>query len=356
MVKEPFDVASLIKSCCDIMRHTAERRSLSLIIDVAPSISELPADKRACKQMLLNVIANAIKFTDPGGWVRVSARLAGGSVELSVADNGIGIAEQDPPFSISLVSDAKMARRRGHDASRHGHLFEFTVTMGVVAPRLVFLAFLGLTGSIIYNALYLQDLHGTAVVVAGSRQGVSKPATPSPIELAKLPPVSTDLPPLEPEEGASQLLVRAVQRELATRGFEVGPADGKPSDKTTAAISAYEKAHGLPVTGVATDELLRHILLGDGVQPGGATGSVTGDNAVANAKRGSNVKAVQQVLADLGYAPGPVDGAVGEATTRAVSAFQHDRKIAETGRITPELLRELKRVTGRDLTKMAAER
>ncbi len=67
------------------------------------------------------------------------------------------------------------------------------------------------------------------------------------------------------------------------------------------------------------------------------------------------MRAVQQVLADLGYAPGPVDGALGEATTRAIRAFQHDRKIAETGRITPELLRELKRVTGRDLTKMAAE-
>ncbi len=75
IVKEPFDVAPLVKSCCDIMRHTAEQRSLSLIMDVAPGIPELPADKRACKQMLLNVISNAIKFTDPGGWVRVSARL-----------------------------------------------------------------------------------------------------------------------------------------------------------------------------------------------------------------------------------------------------------------------------------------
>ncbi len=62
------------------------------------------------------------------------------------------------------------------------------------------------------------------------------------------------------------------------------------------------------------------------------------------------------VLADLGYAPGPVDGAWGPATAHAITAFQHDRKMAETGRITPELLRELKRVTGRDLTKMAAER
>jgi two-component system, cell cycle sensor histidine kinase DivJ len=97
IVKEPFDVASLIKSCCDIMRHTAEQRSLSLIVDVTPGIPELPADKRACKQMLLNVISNAIKFTDPGGWVRVSARRVGESVEFIVADNGIGIAEQDLP-------------------------------------------------------------------------------------------------------------------------------------------------------------------------------------------------------------------------------------------------------------------
>jgi cell cycle sensor histidine kinase DivJ len=97
IVKEPFDVAPLVKSCCDIMRHTAEQRSLSLIVDIAPGIPELPADKRACKQMLLNVISNAIKFTDAGGWVRVSAKVAGGNVELSVADNGIGIAEADLP-------------------------------------------------------------------------------------------------------------------------------------------------------------------------------------------------------------------------------------------------------------------
>jgi cell cycle sensor histidine kinase DivJ len=97
IVKEPFDVAPLLKSCCDLMRHTAEQRSLSLIMDVASGIPELPADKRACKQMLINLISNAIKFTDPGGWVRVSARRAGETVEFSVADNGIGIAEADLP-------------------------------------------------------------------------------------------------------------------------------------------------------------------------------------------------------------------------------------------------------------------
>ena len=228
--------------------------------------------------------------------------------------------------------------------------------MGVAATRLVFLAFLGLTGSIIYNALYLQDLHGTAAVTAPLRPEIPNPASSSSVEIVKLPPVSTDLPPLEAGEGGTQLLVRAVQRELVARGFDVGPEDGKPSAKTQAAISSYEKSRGLPVMGVATDELLRHILLGDNVKPAGATGSVDGNAGAANVNEGSNVKAVQRVLADLGYAPGPVDGALGSTTTRAIIAFQHDRKIAETGRITPGLLTELKRVTGRDPTKMAAER
>jgi peptidoglycan hydrolase-like protein with peptidoglycan-binding domain len=221
--------------------------------------------------------------------------------------------------------------------------------MGVVTARLIFLAFIGLTGSIIYNALYLQDLPGASVA-----KGRARPAAP-PVEVAKLPPVSTDLPPLVIEAGAPQLVVRAVQRELAERGFDVGAEDGRLSNKTKAAISAYEKDHDLPVTGLATDELLRHILLGDQAQQGGATGSLR-KSAKPSGKQGLDVKSVQQILADLGYTPGPIDGAAGEATKRAISAFQRDRNIDETGKLTPELLAELKRVTGEDLTRMAAER
>ena len=223
--------------------------------------------------------------------------------------------------------------------------------MGVVAARLVFLGFLGLTGSIIYNALYLQDTHSHTDGAAARQQS---PAGSPPVDMAKLPPARTDLPQLEQEQGGPKLIVRAVQRELAARGFDVGPVDGKPSDKTRAAISAYETKHGLPVTGTASDDLLRHILLGEN-PAGGTTGSVQG-NPVPESNDTSRVKAVQQVLADLGYSPGPVDGAIGEATSRAISAFQHDRKIPETGRITATLLNELERITGRDPGKLVAER
>jgi cell cycle sensor histidine kinase DivJ len=97
IVKEPFDVALLVNSCADIMRHAAERKEITLSIEMPADLPELVADKRACKQMLLNVISNAIKFTDTGGWVRISARVEKDMVVLAVADNGVGISEHDLP-------------------------------------------------------------------------------------------------------------------------------------------------------------------------------------------------------------------------------------------------------------------
>src|SRR5262245_29211877 len=222
--------------------------------------------------------------------------------------------------------------------------------MGVAAARLVFLAFLGLTGTIIYNALYLQEEQRAASGAMGQPGAPAK----APVEVAKLPHVSTDLRQTAPQQGRPTLIVRAVQRELAARGFNVGPVDGVPSAKTSAAISAYEKAQGLPVTGRASDELLRNILLGDSVPSGGAaTGSVTEKTATAPLGGRAKVRAVQQILADLGYSPGAIDGALGDSTSSAISAFQRDRKVTATGTITPELLDELERVTGRDTSKLA---
>jgi len=246
--------------------------------------------------------------------------------------------------------------------------------MGVVAARLVFLAFLGLTGTIIYNALYLQEhgQHGIASAPATasvrkvatqtitvqpppkSQAPVTEQARRPPADLS-IPPVSTDLPPLAPEMGESHLVVRAVQRELGARGYDVGPVNGQLSEQTRTAISSFQQKEGLAVTGVPSDDLLRQILLGDSVAPSAATGSVAAPDSIAvNASEHETVMRVQRVLADLGYAPGPVDGAWGENTSRAVSAFQRDRNLLETGQITPELLEEFQRVTGRDLTKTAA--
>jgi cell cycle sensor histidine kinase DivJ len=120
LVKEPFDVGSLITSCAEFMRHAAEAKQLTLVTEVSRAMPELVADKRACKQMLLNVISNAIKFTDAGGWVRISAQAENGMIELVVADNGIGIAEEDLPKLGNPFVQADNAYNRSHDGAGLG--------------------------------------------------------------------------------------------------------------------------------------------------------------------------------------------------------------------------------------------
>jgi peptidoglycan hydrolase-like protein with peptidoglycan-binding domain len=210
--------------------------------------------------------------------------------------------------------------------------------------RLFFLAFVVMTGFVTYNALYMQQLRSTAAVDrSGDGEGV---------QAQELRAVTTDLPDLPIQEAPEQL-VTAIQRELIARGYAPGPVDGKLRDETRKAISAFEKDKGLPVTGSPTDELLRQIILGetligeaDGAPPTGASQPSAGDPVV---------KKVQQVLADLGYAPGPIDGGMSRDTERAIIAFQRDRKLKPSGRVTPELLAEIKRVTGRDVAGMAAK-
>jgi peptidoglycan hydrolase-like protein with peptidoglycan-binding domain len=232
--------------------------------------------------------------------------------------------------------------------------------MGLMLTRLVFLAFIGLTGFITYNALYLQELRNQTVVPKVIH-GSAPPAAPQTgvvaeaAEPAKLRAVTTDLPPLQGQEAPEQL-VTAIQRELAARGYGSSPADGRLGEDTRKAITAFQKDNGLPLTGQPTDELLRYILLGASAPAGPSTGSVASlavkqapAEAKAPPKTDPTVKQVQQILADLGYAPGPADGAMGRETERAIAAFQSDRKLDANGRITSELLEEIKSVTGRDL-------
>jgi cell cycle sensor histidine kinase DivJ len=97
IAKEAVEATALVQSCREILRHTAEKKGVALVTEVEPDLPEFMADKRACKQMLLNMISNAVKFTNAGGWVRVSAQLKDGMIALAVSDNGIGIPAQDLP-------------------------------------------------------------------------------------------------------------------------------------------------------------------------------------------------------------------------------------------------------------------
>ena len=69
-------------------------KALSVELDIAEGIPHLEADPRKLKQVVLNLLANAVKFTPEGGNVVVRAAPREGRIEIAVADTGVGIAQE----------------------------------------------------------------------------------------------------------------------------------------------------------------------------------------------------------------------------------------------------------------------
>ncbi|MFZ5718991.1 MAG: sensor histidine kinase [Pseudomonadota bacterium] len=92
---ETFDARDAVSAVLRLMRGQADRAGVNLrgVLPIAPLTAE--ADKRAVKQIALNLISNALKFTPRGGSVTVTVQRDGDTLELVVADTGVGIAPQD---------------------------------------------------------------------------------------------------------------------------------------------------------------------------------------------------------------------------------------------------------------------
>jgi signal transduction histidine kinase len=88
---DPTDVASLVQEAVDEIRPWAEDRSLRLATAVSDSIPKLLFDPKRIHQVLVNLLANAVKFSHPAGLITLSAEVAGQEVVLKVTDTGIGI-------------------------------------------------------------------------------------------------------------------------------------------------------------------------------------------------------------------------------------------------------------------------
>ena len=116
-----FDLEPVLKDVQRIMKGPAEAQDLRLHIDEPPANFSLRADVRFLKQALLNTISNAIKFTPPGGTVRiVSVPGADGGLELHVVDTGIGIAEKDLPVVMAKFGQVASTYARDHQGTGLG--------------------------------------------------------------------------------------------------------------------------------------------------------------------------------------------------------------------------------------------
>jgi two-component system cell cycle sensor histidine kinase PleC len=91
---QPVAVSEVVDDGVRLMRERAQEAGLVLAADLPP-LPEVQADYRALKQIMLNLLSNALKFTPRGGSVTVAAETVGEQVRISVADTGIGISAED---------------------------------------------------------------------------------------------------------------------------------------------------------------------------------------------------------------------------------------------------------------------
>ena len=108
---EPFSLGALMDQCCEALRPKAQERGIALACVHPLESDEIWADRRACRQILMSLLSNAIKFTEPAGRVDLGLAIEGAHFAISVKDTGVGISPADlarlgePLFQASAAAD-----------------------------------------------------------------------------------------------------------------------------------------------------------------------------------------------------------------------------------------------------------
>jgi len=95
IVPEPFSPRESLLSCCNILALKARDGGVELIARTPENLPEMTGDPRAFKQIVLNLVSNAVKFTEHGGTVTVAAQVEGARLVMRIADTGVGIGTED---------------------------------------------------------------------------------------------------------------------------------------------------------------------------------------------------------------------------------------------------------------------
>ena len=114
-------VQNLTNTCLSLVNELARRAEVKIDGSVDDDVPLLRADERMIKQVLLNILSNAIKFTPKGGVVQLTAFLSDdGRVTMEVRDTGIGIANEDYDKVFSIFGQVENILSRSHEGSGLG--------------------------------------------------------------------------------------------------------------------------------------------------------------------------------------------------------------------------------------------
>jgi two-component system sensor histidine kinase BaeS len=116
----PVDVAEVLQTLAENMDPVAAAREIALAASAEPGLPKVEADPDRLRQMLVNLVANALQYAGPGGRVSVEATRAGDSVRIAISDTGPGIPEADLPHIFDRFYRADRSRSRATGGSGLG--------------------------------------------------------------------------------------------------------------------------------------------------------------------------------------------------------------------------------------------
>lgn len=112
IVLEECSLEAVVDKVLTGMDKEAHKNSVTIKKDIPPRLARIRIDEAAIAQVLFNLVENAIKYNNAGGSVTISARETDRGVEVSVADTGIGIPQQDIPRIFERFYRVDKARSR----------------------------------------------------------------------------------------------------------------------------------------------------------------------------------------------------------------------------------------------------
>jgi signal transduction histidine kinase len=120
LVEERTDAREIVNSVCRLIRPRIAEAKLSLTVTVPPGELILYADERLLRQMLLNLLSNACKFTPPGGHVDCSVSVGAAGVTFAVTDTGIGIPATQLGRVLEPFAQVDSSMSRGQEGTGLG--------------------------------------------------------------------------------------------------------------------------------------------------------------------------------------------------------------------------------------------
>jgi cell cycle sensor histidine kinase DivJ len=126
---EPVAAARVIGECCELLALRARAAGVDLGVALPADLPQVMADKRALSQIMLNLVSNAVKFTDRGGKVAVAAKAESDHIVITVEDTGVGIEPEDLP----RIGDPFFQARSSYDRRHDGTGLGVSIVKGLVA-------------------------------------------------------------------------------------------------------------------------------------------------------------------------------------------------------------------------------